>query len=284
MDGTSEPKRRRAVYMLLISACLWSLGGLLIKKISWNPVAIAGTRSALAALFLLPFARRAHITWSPPQVGGAIAYAGTVIFFVVANKLTTAANTILLQYTAPVYVALFGAWFLGERPRWFDWVTIAVVLGGTALFFLDRLTIAGSWGNVCAITAGVAMAWMTLFMRKQKTSSPMESVFLGNVLTALVCSPFVFVSMPPDASNWVPLLILGIVQLGLPYLLFSWAIKHVTAIEGILTTTIEPILNPVWVFLAIGERPGPWAFVGGVIVLVTVTIRSGLAAARKEAG
>jgi len=279
MEGTSDIQRRRAICVLLIVACLWSLGGLLIKTIDWHPVAIAGTRSALAAVFMSCFVRRVHITWSRPQVGGALAYAGTVILFVAANKLTTAANTILLQYTAPVYVALFGAWFLGERTRWFDWTAIAVVFGGITLFFVDELTIAGSWGNVCAIMAGVCMGWMTLFMRKQKTRSPLESVFLGNILTALICSPFMFRSMPAS-SDWLPLLILGLIQLGLSYLLFSWAIKHVTALESILITTIEPILNPIWVFLALGERPGPWALAGGFIVLVCVTLRSAVAAVR----
>jgi len=199
---------------------------------------------------------------------------------VAANKLTTAANTILLQYTAPVYVALFSAWFLREKTSALDWITTVAVLGGISLFFLDELTVQGSWGNVCAILAGVCMGWMTLFLRKQKAESPLESVFLGNVLAAVVCCPFVFRSMP-DGRSWMALLLLGTVQLGLPYILFARAIRHVRAIEAILITTLEPILNPIWVLLVIGEKPGPWAGLGGAIVLVSVTLRSAAAASRK---
>jgi len=281
MSAESQHKRYKAVGALLAGATLWSLGGLLVKQIDWNPVAIAGMRSAIAALIIMPFVRRARITWSPAQLGGAVAYAGTVTLFVVANKLTTAANTILLQYTAPIYVALFSAWFLREKASPLDWITTVVVLGGISLFFLDELTVQGSWGNVCAILAGVCFGWMFLFLRKQKTESPLESVFLGNVLAAVVCCPLMFRSMP-DGRSWMTLVLLGTVQLGLPYILVVWAIRRVKAIETVLIAAIEPILNPIWVLLVIGERPGPWAVVGGAIVLVSVTVRSAVAASQKE--
>ncbi len=281
MDEATGTRRRSAVCVLLTAACMWSLGGLLIKLVEWHPVAIAGTRSAIAALLMLPFVRRSQITWSPAQLGGAVTYASTVILFVAGNKLTTAANTILLQYTAPVYVALFSAWFLRERTTWLDWTIIVVVLGGICLFFIDELTVQGTWGNVCALLAGVCMGWMTMFLRKQKAGSPLVSVFLGNVLTALVCCPFMFRSMP-DARSCSALLLLGTVQLGLPYILFSWAIRHVAAVEAILIATLEPVLNPIWVLLVIGERPGPWALVGGAVVIVAVTVRSAVIASQRE--
>ena len=256
-----------------MTALLWSLGGLLIKLIEWNPMAIAGTRSALAALMILLFLRRPLLTWTFAQVGGAIAYAATVLLYVVANKLTTAANTILLQYTSPVYVALFGTWFLRERASVKDWVAIMIVLGGISLFFMDRLSPEGFWGNICALTSGVSFAWLTLFLRKQKSGSPLESVLLGNIITTLICIPFMFESIPRDLTNWGPLLVLGILQLGVSYILYSKAIKRVTALEAVLITMIEPILNPLWVFLVVGETQGPWSFVGGVIVLSTVVLR-----------
>jgi drug/metabolite transporter (DMT)-like permease len=268
----SREERSKAIGFLIVTAVLWSSGGLLIKWVSWNPIAIAGTRSAIAALVLLVALRRPHLTWSSAQIGGAIAYAVTVISFVLANKLTTAANAILLQYTSPIYVALFGAWFLGERATRLDWTTIFVVIGGMALFFLDDLTIGGFWGNVCAVSSGVTFACFVLFMRKQKNDSPLESVFLGNILTALIGFPFMFEAMP-SASSWVGLMLSGVLQLGLSHVLYSAAIKHVTALEAILISVIEPILNPLWVLLIMGEAPGPWAFLGGFIVLVSVTIR-----------
>ena len=268
----SRGERYKAIGFLIVTAILWSSGGLLIKWVSWNPIAIAGARSAIAVLVLLAVLRRPHLTWSFAQIGGAIAYAASVILFVSATKLTTAANAILLQYTAPIYIALFGAWFLGERATRLDWITIFVVIGGMVLFFLDDLTTGGFWGNVCAISSGVTFASFILFMRKQKSDSPLESVLLGNILTALIGFPFMFEAMP-SASSWVGLMLSGVLQLGLSHVLYATAIKHVTALEAILISVIEPILNPVWVLLIMGETPGPWALLGGFIVLVSVTIR-----------
>jgi drug/metabolite transporter (DMT)-like permease len=268
----SRRERYKAVGFLIVTAVLWSSAGLLIKMISWNPIAIAGMRSAIAAIVLLAFLRRPHMTWSSAQIGGAIAYTATVILFVSANKLTTAANVILLQYTAPIYVALFGAWFLGERATWLDWTVIFVVMGGMALFFLDDLTTGGFWGNVCAISSGVTFACFVLLMRKQKNDSPLESVLLGNIFTALIGFPFMFKAMP-SASSWVGLILAGVIQLGLSQVLYSAAIKHVAALEAILIQVVEPILNPLWVLLIMGEAPGPWALLGGLVVLVSVTIR-----------
>jgi drug/metabolite transporter (DMT)-like permease len=265
-------KRYKAISFVVVAAILWSSGGLLIKWISWNPIAIAGARSAIAALVLLVALRRPHLTWSSAQIGGAIAYTVTVILFVLANKLTTAANAILLQYTAPIYTALFGAWFLGERARRLDWITILVVIGGMVLFFLDDLATGGFWGNVCAISSGITFASFIVLMRKQKNESPLECVFLGNILTALIGFPFMFEEMP-SASSWMGLVLLGVFQLGLSHALYAVAIKYVTALEAMLISVIEPILNPLWVFLIMGEAPGPWALVGGLIVLVSVTIR-----------
>jgi drug/metabolite transporter (DMT)-like permease len=268
----SGGERVQAIGFLIATAILWSSAGLLIKMISWNPIAIAGMRSAIATLVLFVFLRRPHLTWSSAQIGGAVAFAATVILFVLANKLTTAANAILLQYTSPIFAALLGAWFLGERATRLDWTTIFVVIGGMTLFFLDDLTTGGLWGNVCAIASGVTFACFVLFLRKQKNDSPLESVFLGNILTALIGLPFMFQAMP-SPSSWVGLVLSGVLQLGLSHILYATAIKHVTALEAILIAVVEPILNPVWVLLVVGETPGPWALLGGFVVLASVTIR-----------
>jgi drug/metabolite transporter (DMT)-like permease len=268
----ARAQHSRGVMMALAAGVLWSLGGLLIKWVEWNPVAIAGARSAIAAVVLLIWIRRPRFTWSATQVGAAVAYAATVIMFVSANKLTTSANAILLQYTAPVYTALFGWWFLRERVTWLDWVTVAVVLGGMSLFFLDRLTVGGLWGNVLALASGVSFAGMATLLRKQKAASPLESILLGNVLTAVIGLPFMFRG-GPGGSTWVGLILLGVFQLGLSYVVYVEAVKRITALEAILVTTIEPILNPLWVFLVMHEVPGPWALVGGVIIVGAVTVR-----------
>jgi drug/metabolite transporter (DMT)-like permease len=274
-------QRSKAQALLAATAALWSLGGLFIKMVEWNPLAIAGMRSAIAALLMLTVVRKSKITWSFHQIGGAVAYAGTVILFVSANKMTTAANAILLQYTAPIYVALLGAWLLKERTKILDWITIAFVLGGMVLFFLDHLSTGGMIGNLVAILSGVTFAFLVIFLRLQKDGAPLESMFLGNILTALIGLPFMFQSMP-SGKSWAGLAILGIFQLGLSYILYSMAIKHVTALEAILVPVIEPILNPVWVFLFMREVPGKWALTGGLIVLLAVTARCVYDALKKE--
>lgn len=268
MIGTRE----RSVGFLVAAACLWSMGGLFIKLVDWNPLAIAGARSAVAALFLLAVKRRPHFTWSWPQIGAALSYAAAVVLFVVATKLTTAANAILLQYTAPIYVALLGSWFLGERASVLDWGVILVVIAGFVLFFFDQLTPAGFWGNVCAILSGFTYAMLAVLLRKQKDGSPVESVVLGNLLAAAIGIPFVFAAVP-GLRDWGIVVFLGVVQLGLSYLLYSSAIRHVRAVDAILIVTIEPILNPLWVFLFLGEVPGRWSILGGLIILLTVTAR-----------
>ena len=147
-----------------------------------------------------------------------------------------------------------------------------MVFLGMALFFFDKLSPEGLFGNVLAILSGVTFALFTIFMRKQKDGSSIESVLMGNILTAVIGIPFL-VKGVPDASGWMFLTLSGLVQLGTPYILFSIAIKHITALESILTSTIEPILSPIWVLIFLGEVPGPWALAGGVIVLGSVVSR-----------
>ena len=242
----TEPtsSRHRAILAMLLAAVLWSLGGLLIKWVQWHPMAISGMRSAIAAVFLLVVLRRPRFTWSPAQLGCAVAYAGTVVLFVVANKWTTAAHAILLQYTGPVWVALFGGWLLGERATWLDWAAIALVLGGLSLFFLEGLGSGGFAGDVIAVLSGICFGSLALLMRKQRGGSPAESILLGNALAALTGLPFMFDTLP-EATSWVGLLLLGIVQLGVPYYLYSVAIHHLTALEAILIPVVEPLLNPI---------------------------------------
>ncbi|MBZ4193622.1 MAG: DMT family transporter [Candidatus Contendobacter sp.] len=267
-------EHRRALLLLLLTAVLWSLGGVLIKWVNWNPVAIAGTRSLIGAtLIWIMFRRDLRFTWTFDQIGGAVAYAGTVVLFVIANKLTTAANAILLQYTAPIYVALFSPWFLGERADRRDWMTMLVMLSGMALFFMDELSFDGYLGNAIALISGLCFAWLTLFLRRQKDGSSLPSLLFGNLLAGAIGLPFMFQSMP-DLSSCVGLLLLGVVQLGLPYILYALALRHVRAVEGILIPMIEPVLNPVWVFLMMGEQPSYWALVGGAIIIGAVMFRA----------
>ncbi len=274
MAETSDSKKRTtAILMLFVTAVLWSLAGLLIKYIDWNPMAITGARSIIATAIIYPvFILKKRLKWSKPLLFGALAYSVTVISFVLANKLTTAANAILLQYTAPVYVALFSYWLLKEKILTADWISLVFIIGGMVLFFLDDLSAGNMLGNILGIISGAAFGFTAIFMRMQKNASPIESIFAGNVITALIGIPFMF-GPPPDLKGWAAILILGVVQLTIPYILFSLAIRHVSALEALLIPIIEPILNPIWVFIFLSEVPGKWAFAGGAIVLVSVIAR-----------
>jgi len=263
----------RAVLLLVGAAFFWSWGGFLIKWIQWHPMAIAGMRSALAAVVIFIAFPRMRFTWSRYQLLGAVAFAGNVILFVVATKMTTAANTVLLQYMAPAWVAVFAGWFLGEKTRRSDWFFLLIVISGMVLFFVESVSLTGFWGNWLAVASGFCFGWMTLFFRKQKDVSVMESMFLGNVLAGLIGLPFMFTGMP-DLQSWVGLGILGTVQLGLPYIMFTIAIRHVRALEAMLVPMIEPVLNPIWAMLLVGEVPGIYAVAGGVVILGSVTVRS----------
>ena len=278
----------RSVLFLVIAALCWSLGGLLIKNVAdtWPGLAVAGARGCIAAVFLLLTNRGLRFHFSRDQVLGALGYAACTITFCTATALTTAANAILLQYTAPVWVALFGAWFLGERATRADWLTIAVVLGGMSLFFADSLELTHFVGNLIAVISGVCFAGMTLALRKQKDTSATESIILGNGIAFLVGAWWIFHAPPLSSAGWTSLLILGVVQLGISYWLYARAIKHVTALEAVLIPVIEPILNPVWVLLTRGERPTLLSLVGGLIVLAAVTVRAAISvrAARLPSG
>lgn len=265
-------ENKRAVLFLTLTAILWSTGGVLIKLVDWHPMAIAGGRSIISAFVIWTIFRNEPLSFSKPQWAGAFAYCGCVSLFVISTKLTTAANAILLQYTAPIYVALLGGWLLGEKATRRDWLTILFVLFGMLFFFIEKVTTGGMIGNICAIASGVSFALFIIFMRMQKDGSPYGSVLLGNLLT-FALSLFFWSGSSLQATNLIGISLLGTFQLGLAYVLYSYAIRHVEALEATLITSIEPILNPIWVFLLLGERPGFYALVGGFIVLASITIR-----------
>ncbi len=263
--------RAQAAILLILAAVLWSSGGLLIKLVDWTPLAIAGARSAVAGLFVALLLRgRLGVDFSRTQLVACLAYAGAVICFVTSTKLTTAANAILLQYTSPLYAALLAPRLLGEPTRRSDWFFIALALVGMGLFFGDQLSPQGLGGNLLALLSGLCVAVLALALRRagQASSSP---IALGNFLAALVCLPFILSAPWPGWQNLGIIVVLGVVQLGLPYYLYSLAVRRVSALEVTLIPVLEPILNPIWVALFLGEAPGWWSLVGGVVVLGAVT-------------
>jgi len=258
------------------TAFLWSIAGLFIKVIDWNPVAIAGMRSLIASIVIFIYLKHPKIHLSFPQVAAAVANAATMLLFVCANKTTTAANAILLQYFAPVSTVFIGAVLLKERAGVEHVVALALVAGGMVLMFFDELGGGKLLGNALAITSAVTFSLYFVFMRMQKDGSPLESILLSHWLTAGICIllssflPFPHVTIKSLAA----IVVLGIVQIGLSSILFSIAIKRVSAVQANLIAVIEPVFNPVWVFFAIGEAPGTNTLIGGGIIVLAVTTAS----------
>ncbi len=259
--------------LLIVTAVLWSTSGFLVKLIHWSPINIAAARSLIALPVVWLAVRTVRFRWSLFQLAAAGAYAGTVVFFVLATKMTTAANAIVLQYSAPLYVAILSAWIVGEKPTVFDWMSVLIVCAGMVLFFFDRLESGQLLGNVLGIVSGICFGLTALLLRKQKDAAPMESIVIGNGIAVLLCLPFVQWTLPPSDA-WLPLVLLGVFQLGLPYVLYSIAIRSVRALEAVLIPMLEPLMNPIWTYLAVGEVPGPYAVAGGSMILVTLAIRA----------
>ena len=254
--------------MLVIAALLWSLGGLFIKLVDLNPLMITGIRSLGAAIVFLFYIKRPKWYWGKYFIGGILSYSLMVILYVVSIRLTTAANAIFLEFTAPFWVVIYAYFVLKETVTKFDIVAMLFIFLGMGLFFIDELSFYGFWGNIMALVAGICLALVTVFIRKEKDYA-FEIVLYGNIITALICLPYILKGFS-DSSSLDLLLIfaLGVFQLGIPYLLYTHALKYVNAIDAILVGMIEPVLNPVWVFLFIGERMGEWAFFGGSMVLI----------------
>lgn len=277
--------RSSAVIAMLLSILFGSTAGLFIKLSSWDAMALNGARSLVAAITVWIFLRRPNFTWSRAQIGGAIAYALMLITFIQANRWTTAANAAFLQYTAPLWVALFSIWLLGERPKRSDWLTLAAIAVGMTLFFGGKLSPEGLRGNLIAIVSGMCVALFLIALRKQKDGSPTETVLLGNLIAAVIGLPFIILGdQPVNLREISIILFLGVFQLGLTFILLTLAIKHLSAIESILMESLGPVLNPVWTFLFINEIPAPSAIAGAAIIVTAVVIRAITAARQTEPG
>lgn len=269
----SSLDRRTSIIFIVIAAALWSTSGVLLKIIDWQPIAILAGRSIFSSIVLFIYLRRIPTKWTRWKLLASAAYILTQFLYIWSIKLTTAANAIFLQYTAPVYVILLALWFLHERPSRVDWSSMLIIFIGMILFFGDKLSTQGFYGNILAVISGVTSALMIVSLRAQKDGVPAESILAANIFTAIIGIPFIL-KESWTVSNWLILLYLGTIQMGVSFLLFSNAIKHVPALEANLISTLEPILNPVWVFLFIGEEPGHFALIGGIIVLAGVALNA----------
>lgn len=271
---------------LLAAAALFSTGGAAIKATDLDAWQVAGFRSgvaALAVLLLVPAARRG---WSGRAALVGVAYAATMVLFVASNKLTTSANAIFLQSTAPLYVLLLGPWLLRERIRRSDLLFMGVVGIGLALFFVgDEAPVATApdplRGNLLALASGVFWAltvvglrWLETPQEGEAEGSAMATVVAGNAIAFLACLPFALPASGTGTGDWLVVGYLGVFQIGLAYVLVTTAIRHVAALEASVLLLAEPALNPVWAWLVHAEVPGPWAVAGGALILGATIVRT----------
>ncbi|MCR4606781.1 MAG: DMT family transporter [Oscillospiraceae bacterium] len=267
--------RNRGIIEMLICAALWSSAGILIKLLPWNGFAVASIRSLIAGLTILIYAlatgRRMIINRKTLLAG--MLTAGVYTCFSVANKLTTAANAIVLQFTCPVFIVILSAVFLKKKMRLRDIVTVILTLGGITLVFLDKLEGGFLLGNLVAILAGLLMAGMYVSVGEMETDSRFSTITAGQFITFLVGLPFVIITKPSVTTVTVmSILALGIFQLGISYILYIHASVSCPPLACCLLGGLEPLLNPVWVMLFDGETPGILAFIGGVTVIITITV------------
>ena len=272
-----QTSRKVSILCLVIASILWSTGGLLIKWVDWNPIAIAGIRSGISSLVMIGFwfVLTKKLPMRPDKfvMFGAINYVILVMLFVSANKLTTSANAILLQFTAPIWAMILGAIFFKVKFEKKDFLTVGVVFGGMILFFIGDIDGGGLLGNILAVISGISMALMIITLKKVTNHKPLEVVIWGNIFTFIVAMPF-YSGIVLTSANVTGIVLLGVFQLGISYIFFTKGIENVTVLEGILIPVIEPLLNPIWVFIGTSEKPSQFALIGGVIVLAAVLYHS----------
>ena len=262
-------KDRKGPLCMVAASILWSFGGLLIKLIPWGAMSIIGLRAALAAGVFAVYRKSVRVTLTPGNITAALCLSATTVLFVFANKLTTAAAAILLQFSAPIFILLIQFTLYKTKPKLSEAAAVSVTLLGMALFFFEQLEPGGSLGNILAIASGLSFAGVFVCNRRPDVD-PAQSLFLGFIINMVIGLPFVPFEVNADLMAWSAAVFLGIVQVGLAYVFFSVGITRTPALLACLITALEPVLNPVWVTIATGETPGPFAMAGGAIIVLAV--------------
>jgi drug/metabolite transporter (DMT)-like permease len=259
---------------IVLAAIFWSFGGLLGKLIPWSGLTIAALRGIFAAITIAIYRRNLRFKFNKPILLAGISLTITTILFMLANKMTSAANAIVLQYTSPVFIILLTLIIYKQKPRKRDIFAIIGVIIGISIFFFDQFKSGNYYGDLIALASGLSFA-AVFFANKLPNASPIDATYLGNLLSIFIL-PFIFFDQSfiqnQNPTIWLYIILMGVFQLGFGYIFFSHGIKQTAATTSSIIATLEPILNPFWVFLVLGEIPTPLAIVGGLIVLITVSI------------
>lgn len=264
---------RKGVLFIFLAAVLYSIGGLCIKVIPWHAMSINSGRNMVSVVVVggyLLFTRH-RPRWNRWIAFGAVCVCGTNVLFTLANKMTTAANAIVLQFTAPIFVLLLSLLFLHKKPQKLDIIVCAAVLTGVLCFFLESLEMGGTLGNLIALCSGLTYAGVFL-LNDMPNADPISSVFWGDVCSAVIGFPFLLSETDFGIIPMTSLVILGAFQVGLAYILMCEGLKTTPAVTASLISGIEPVLNPTLVAVFYHESIGPLSFVGAVIVVVSIII------------
>ena len=273
---TERKRKNRAMLLMVITAAMWSLGGIFIKLISWNPFLIAGVRSGISGSIMALYMAATHTRFKLNRYSllAGMGLGCSATLFTIANKLTTAANAIVLQYTAPIFILLISAVFFKEKMQKQDILVVCITMGGMVLFFLDQLSPGNLLGNILGILAGVTLGQMFVMVGRggDDDATRMSGILIAHMITLMIGVP---VGLPQTeevaAIEILYVIILGVFQLGIPYVLYGIASRDCPPLACSLIGMLEPLLNPVWVAIFIGEVPGPFALAGAVIIIATVT-------------
>ncbi len=276
-------ERVDARLLIVLGAVLFSTGGAAIKGTDLNAWQVAGFRSGVAFLALVLLVPAVRQGWNLRVVPVAIVYAATLTLYVAGNKYTTAANTIFLQSTAPLYLLILGPWLLKERVQTSDLWFMVAMAAGLSLFFVSldapsETAPAPLLGNTLGAMAGICWAFTLLGLRwlarQPGAGSPATAAAVGNLMAFVICAPWAFPVVDSSAADWWVILYLGVMQIGVAYVLVTAAMSRVSALEASLLILVEPVLNPVWAWVLVGETPGRFAIVGGGIILAATVVRT----------
>jgi drug/metabolite transporter (DMT)-like permease len=267
---------------VLAAAIIWSTGGLFIKWTTLSGLELSFGRSLLAAVTVAIFTRREGFGINRITLLASVLYAALLLLFVLATKETTAANAIFLQYTAPLYVLVLEPIFYKEKFRQRDLITVIFCVVGMSLFFVGKLRPQDVTGNLLALASGICFAFYFLLLRHSSARdvNRASSVIYGNLLVVLIAASAGLKALPNiDLHDALSVVYLGVVQIGVAYTLFTLGMaRGIRSLDAGIVGYIEPVLNPVWVFLVIGERPSKWALIGGAIIVGAVVVHTTLKA------
>lgn len=268
VNSVNEKTRRLGTALVLAASLCFSTGGLLMKVIPWNPLAINGVRNLIACIVigLYILATRHRLVFNPTVLVGAVSMAGVTTLYSVANKLTTAGNTIILQYTAPIWIVILMYLFFGKKPDRTALISILIVFAGILCFFFEGLS-TGKWlGDLLALLSGIFYAGVFMLNSFEKGDA-LSSVFFGQLACGVFLSPLAFKETDFSAPVLLAVFLLGAVQVGLAYIFFTTGTKYTDPVTASIINALEPILNPVLVAVFYGEMLGKWSMVGAMIVI-----------------